>query len=92
MHFFKSLSPFCRSENAYKASSKGYPRRLLTHIPLSEEKAAVRKYRMEDKKVALDKPTVLKPPPPPPTLKRFIQNARLPESDSDSSIDGFYLS
>jgi hypothetical protein len=28
---------------------------------LSEEKAAVRKYRMEDKKVALDKPTVLKP-------------------------------
>jgi hypothetical protein len=61
-------------------------------IPLSEEeKVVIRKYRLKDKKVALNRPTIHKPPPPslPPTLTRFIQNARLPESDSDSSIDGF---
>ena len=61
-------------------------------IPLSEkEKVVIRKYRLKDKKVALNRPTIHKPPPPSltPTLARFIQNARLPESDSDSSIDGF---
>jgi hypothetical protein len=51
----------------------------------------IRKYRLKDKKVALNRSTIHKPPPPSltPTLTRFIQNARLPESDSDSSIDGF---
>jgi hypothetical protein len=61
-------------------------------IPLSEEeKVVIRKYRLKDKKVALNRSTIHKPPPPSltPTLTRFIQNARLPESDSDSSIDGF---
>ena len=63
-------------------------------IPLSEEeKVVIRKYRLKDKKVALVRPTIHKPPPPSltPTLTRFIQNVRLPESDSDSSIDGFYF-
>ena len=63
-------------------------------IPLSEEeKVVIRKYRLKDKKVALVRPTIHKPPPSslPPTPTRVIQNAWLPESDSDSSTDGFLI-